>query len=167
RAATSGATHSEDAQVVVLAGGATETPRLWLNSGLPNPNGWVGRGYTTHDMDCVIGLFDEDTGNSRGPQSAARCDFPGYGGLQNVGLGPALQGLSMAFSASGVRNMYANGRGLTGPWDGPTGRILGPELKEAMLQGIDRMLNVMSVTHDHVMPAHPATLPPLPPAATA
>jgi choline dehydrogenase-like flavoprotein len=163
RDTATGAAYTEDARVVVLAGGATETPRLWLNSGLPDPNGWVGRGYTTHDMDCVIGLFDQDTGNSRGPQSAARCDYPGYGGLQNVGFGPALQGLSMAFSASGVRYMYANGRGLTGPWDGPTGRILGVELKEAMLHGIDRMLNVMCVTDDDVMPGNRVTVSALPP----
>ena len=163
RDTATGATHTEDARVVVLAGGATENPRLWFNSGLPNPNGWVGRGYTSHDMDCVVGLFDEDTGSSRGAQSAARCDFPGYGGLQNVGLGPALQGLTMGFSASGVRNMYANGRGLTGPWDGPTGRVLGPELKEAMLHGIDRMLNVMCVTDDDVMPGNRVTVSALPP----
>ncbi|MFN3338386.1 MAG: GMC family oxidoreductase N-terminal domain-containing protein, partial [Dietzia sp.] len=35
---TTGATFSEDARVVVLAGGVTESPRLWFNSGLPNPN---------------------------------------------------------------------------------------------------------------------------------
>ena len=35
--------------------GAVETPRLWLNSGLPNPNGWVGRGLTDHAIDLVVG----------------------------------------------------------------------------------------------------------------
>jgi choline dehydrogenase-like flavoprotein len=33
-----GQTHREDARVVVMAGGATENPRLWFNSGLPNAN---------------------------------------------------------------------------------------------------------------------------------
>jgi choline dehydrogenase-like flavoprotein len=35
---STGETHREDAKVVVLAAGAVETPRLWLNSNLPNPN---------------------------------------------------------------------------------------------------------------------------------
>jgi choline dehydrogenase-like flavoprotein len=30
--------HTETAKVVVMSGGCTEDPRLWLNSGLPNPN---------------------------------------------------------------------------------------------------------------------------------
>ncbi len=37
--------------------GCTENPRLWLNSGLPNPNDWVGRGYTDHYFDWVIGVM--------------------------------------------------------------------------------------------------------------
>src|SRR5262249_5939695 len=155
---TTGETHREDARVVVLAGGATENPRLWFNSGLPNPNGAVGRGYTDHFLDWVIGLFDEDTGNSRGAASSARCAFPGYGGLENVGFGPAAQALAMAFSDSGIRGAYPNGRGLTGPWDGRTGRIIGPELKDAMLNGIDRLLNVMCLTDDDVMPDNRVTI---------
>ena len=34
----------EEARVVVLAGGSVETPRLWLRSGLPNPNDLAGAG---------------------------------------------------------------------------------------------------------------------------
>jgi choline dehydrogenase-like flavoprotein len=158
-----GSTHSEDAKVVVLAGGATENPRLWLNSGLPNSNGWVGRGYTDHYLDWMIGVFDGYTGSTKGPQSVARCDFPGYGAIQDVGFGPALQGLAMAFSDSGIRNMYTNGRGLTGPWDGPTGRIVGPELKETMLHGIDRLMNVVLLTDDDVLPDNRVTISTLPP----
>src|SRR6185503_15312405 len=86
---------SEEAKVVVMAGGCTENPRLWLNSGLPNPNDWVGRGYTDHYFDLVVGLFDKDTDSSKGAASAARCDFPGRGGLENIGLGPALQAFAM------------------------------------------------------------------------
>jgi choline dehydrogenase-like flavoprotein len=160
-----GETHTEDARIVVMAGGATENPRLWLNSGLPNPNDWVGRGYTDHYLDWLIGVFNDDTGNSKGPQSAARCDFPGYGGLQEIGFGPALQGLVMAFSDSGIRNMYTNGRGLTGPWDGPTGRIVGPELKDTMLGGINRLMNVLVLTDDDVMPDNRVTISSLPPDA--
>jgi choline dehydrogenase-like flavoprotein len=157
-----GQTQREDARVVVMAGGATENPRLWMNSGLPDPNGWVGRGYTDHYLDWVIGIFDHYTGNTKGTQSSARCDFPGYGGLENVGFGPALQGLTMAFSDSGIRGAYANGRGGAGPWDGPSGRIIGPELKDALLNGIDRILNVMVVTGDDVMADNRVTLSNLP-----
>jgi choline dehydrogenase-like flavoprotein len=69
----------------------------------------------------------------------------------------------MAFSDSGIRTMYSNGRGLTGPWDGPTGRVVGPELKETMLHGIDRLMNVLVLTDDDVMPDNrvtPSSLPP-------
>src|SRR5262249_21171962 len=158
-----GETHSEDGRVVVMAGGATESPRLWFNSGLPNPNDWVGRGFTDHYLDWLIGVFDGYTGNTRGPQSSARCDFPGYGAIQETGFGPALQGLSMSFSDSGVRNMYSNGRGLTGPWDGPTGRIIGPELKETLLHGIDRLLNAVVFTDDDMLPDNRVTISSLPP----
>ena len=47
---------------------------------------------------------------------------------------------------------YTNGRGMRGPWDGPTGRLAGDELREFMAHGIDRMLNVLCITDDHVEP---------------
>src|SRR6202035_2592660 len=53
RDTVTGAFTTEEAAVVVLSAGCTETPRLWLNSGLPNPNGWVGRGYTDHYFDWL------------------------------------------------------------------------------------------------------------------
>jgi choline dehydrogenase-like flavoprotein len=158
----SGDRHREDAAVVVLAGGCTETPRLWLNSGLPNPNGWVGRGYTDHFFDWVVGRFDEDTGNSKGVGSSARCDFPGRGGLENVGLPPALEAFSLTLSDSGIRGHYGNGRGATGPWDGPAGRLIGPELKEALAGNADRLLNVLVITDDDVEADNRVTLSALP-----
>ncbi|MDL4816313.1 GMC oxidoreductase [Actinomadura opuntiae] len=158
-----GEVHREDAAVVVLAGGTTETPRLWLNSDLPNPNGWVGRGYTDHFLDGVTGLFDHDTGSSRGPSSAARCDFPGYGALENIGLPPAMQAFTMALSDSGIRGQYRNGRGFTGPWDGRTGRVIGPELKEALANGVDRLLNILVLTGDSVEAHNRVTLSAFPP----
>jgi choline dehydrogenase-like flavoprotein len=145
----SGDTHTEEVAVVVLAAGCVEDPRLWLNSGLPNPNGWVGRGFTDHFFDWVIGVFDGYTGNSGGPGSSARADYPGRGGLENVGVPPAVQAFSMALSDSGIRGHYRNGRGPRGPWDGRAGRILGLELK-AMLADIDRLLNVLVITDDDV-----------------
>ncbi len=144
-----GEAHTETAQVVVMAGGCTEDPRLWQNSGLPDPNGWVGRGYTDHFFDWVIGVFDEYTGSSKGVGSSARCDFPGHGGLENVGLPPALQAFSMAFSDSGVQGYYDNGRGFSGSWDGKTGRVPGDEMKE-IISDVDKLLNVLVITDDDV-----------------
>src|SRR3954447_20245631 len=141
--------HEETAKVIVMAGGCTEDPRLWLNSGLPNPNGWVGRGYTDHYFDWVIGRFDDYTGNSKGVGSSARVDFPSRGGLENVGLPPALQGFSMSFSDSGIRGHYDNGRGPTGVWDGKAGRLGGEELKDA-LSDVNHLLNVLVITDDDV-----------------
>jgi choline dehydrogenase-like flavoprotein len=150
RTGETGETHREDATVVVLSAGCTETPRLWFNSGLPNPNGWVGRGYTDHFFDWVFGTFDDDTGNPKGPGSSARTEYPGYGGLENVGLPPALAAYAMTLSDSGIRGQYTNGRGMTGPWDGTTGRLVGPELKEVLGEGVDRLLNVLVITDDDV-----------------
>ncbi|MGI5169534.1 GMC family oxidoreductase N-terminal domain-containing protein [Spirillospora sp. CA-253888] len=165
RTGATGERHREDARVVVLAGGATETPRLWLNSGLPDPNGWVGRGYTDHFLDGVTGLFDEETGSSKGPSSAARCDFPGRGALEQLGIGPAIQAFQMAMSGSGVRGRYTNGRGMTGPWDGRAGRVLGPELKDALLNGVDRLMNILVLTDDDVQHRNRVSLSALPPDA--
>ncbi len=148
----------EDAKVVVMAGGTTENPRLWMNSGLPNPNGWVGRGYTDHYFDWVIGLFDKYTGSSKGVGSSARLDFPGKGGLENVGLPPALQAFTMGFSDSGIRGQYTNGLDLRGGWDGSAGRIYGEALKDAMLNGIDHLLNVLVITDDDVEAQNRVTL---------
>jgi choline dehydrogenase-like flavoprotein len=144
-----GAEHEELARVVVLSAGCTEDPRLWLNSGLPDPNGWVGRGYTDHFLDWVIGIFDEYTGNSKGASSSARADFPGYGAIEQVGLPPALQAFSMGWSDSGIRGLYDNGRGPVGRWDGKAGRIYGAELKEA-LADVDRIVNMLVLTDDDV-----------------
>jgi choline dehydrogenase-like flavoprotein len=144
-----GETFSEDARVVVLSAGCVEDPRLWFNSRLPNPNGWVGRGLTDHAFDWLVGLFDEVTDSSKGPDSACRADFPGRGAMENVGLGPANEGISVALSDSGVRGAYDNGAGPTGPWDGKAGRPLGAELKE-VLADVDRILNVLILTDDDV-----------------
>jgi len=150
RVGATGEHHTETAKVVVLAGGTTESPRLWLNSGLPNPNDWVGRGYTDHYFDLMVGLFDKDTDSSKGPASAARCEFPGRGGMENIGLAPALQAFAMQLTDSGSRGLYTNGRGMTGPWDGPAGRPIGPELKDALMNGINRLLNILVITDDDV-----------------
>jgi choline dehydrogenase-like flavoprotein len=162
RTGATGEQHTETAQVVVMAGGTTENPRLWFNSGLPDPNDWVGRGYTDHYFDLMVGLFDKATDSSRGAASAARADFPGRGGMENIGLGPALQAFAMQLSDSGARGFYTNGRGFTGPWDGPSGRPIGPELKDALQNGIDRLLNILILTDDDVEAQNRVVLSALP-----
>lgn len=149
RDVTTGLSHTEDAKVVVMSAGCVEDPRLWLNSGLPNPNGWVGRGLTDHALDWVTGIMPYDTNSSKGPASAARADFPGIGCVENVGLPPALQALTASFSDSGVRGAYNAGLGETGPWTGPAGRAQGHEIKE-VLDNVNRVLNVLVLTDDDV-----------------
>lgn len=162
RIGSSGATHREDAKVVVLAAGCTENPRLWFNSGLPNPNDWVGRGYTDHFFDWVFGTFDSDTGSSRGAGSSARTDWPGKGGLMVVGVPPALLGFTMTVSDSGIQGQYGNGRGYTGPYDGPAGRLMGDELKDVMMNGVDRVMAMLIMTDDDVEAQNRVTLSALP-----
>jgi choline dehydrogenase-like flavoprotein len=56
----------------------------------------------------------------------------------------------MQLSDSGSRGYYTNGRGMTGPWDGPAGRPIGPELKDALMNGVNRLLNILVITDDDV-----------------
>lgn len=144
----SGQVATEEAKVVVMAGGCTENPRLWLNSGLPNPNDWVGRGYTDHYFDWVIGVLDRYTGSSKGPGSNVRMDYPSRGGLEQVGLPPALQAFSATFSDNGVNDVYSNGYDRTPGIDGQ-GRRVGTLLK-SLLSDVDRLLNVLVITDDDV-----------------
>ncbi len=161
RDTNTGETTTEEATVVVLAAGCTENPRLWLNSGLPDPNGWVGKGYTDHFFDWVVGVFDEDTGNTKGPGSSARADYPGRGGLENVGLPPALEAFTSQFSDAGYSGHYRNGIGRTGAWDGDSGRVPGDELR-GMMSDVDKLLNVLVITDDDVEARNHVTLSSLP-----
>ena len=148
---------TDEAKVVVLAAGCTEDPRLWFNSGLPNPNGWVGRGYTDHFFDGLTGVMPYYTGSSKGPGSSARCDFPGRGGLENVGLPPALQMFWSTFSDAGMSGFYDNGRG--GPISGSDtrGRLVGNPLR-SLLGNLDNLLNILVITDDDVEPQNRVTV---------
>jgi choline dehydrogenase-like flavoprotein len=134
-----GAVATEEANVVVLAAGPIETPRLWLNSGLPNPNDEVGRGLTDHYLDFIVGRLPHYTGSSKGATSAARADFPGYGSIEQVGVAPGLQ-------AQGLTDSEEPGR-----------RLLGSRLKH-FLSHIDRLLTVAVVTDDDSLPENRVTL---------
>jgi len=157
RVGATGEEVTEEAQVVVMAGGCTETPRLWLNSGLPNDNDWVGRGYTDHFFDWVIGEFDEYTGSSKGVGSSARVDFPGRGGLENVGLPPGLQGFSNGFSDGGIAGFYDNLHPHAAAGADTHGRLAGNEFA-AMASNVDNLLNVLVITDDDVEAQNRVTL---------
>ena len=147
-----GEERQENAKVVVMAAGSIESPRIWLNSGLPNPNGWVGRGLTDHSLDWVTAVFDQPIEGFKGAASAARADFPGRGSLIQVALGPAFYAFTLAFSDSGIRGEYTNGKrrqALKGAWDGLPGRVLGRELKNVMAQ-FPNVTSALIITDDDV-----------------
>jgi choline dehydrogenase-like flavoprotein len=157
RGVATGETATEPSKVVVLAAGAVETPRLWLNSRLPNPNDQVGRGLTNHYYDYVIGRLPIRTNSSKGPASAARADFPGYGGLESIGLPPALQAQSLTASDAGIAGFYNNG--FAGGTQGAdaVGRLVGNRLKR-FLRDIDHLLAAFVITDDDVQAASRVTL---------
>jgi choline dehydrogenase-like flavoprotein len=134
-----GAMTTEAAKVVVLAAGPIETPRLWLNSGLPNPNDQVGRGLTDHYLDFVVGRFAHYTGSSRGATSAARADFPGYGCIEQAGVAPGLQ-------AQGLTDSNV-----------PGNRVVGTRLQR-FLSDVDRLVAIAVITDDDVLPQNRVTL---------
>lgn len=140
---------TEETAVIVLACGTVESPRLWLNSALPNSNGWVGRGVTDHYVDVVTGVMPFDVGTTRGPGSNGRIDYPGYGMLEVVGDTPGLRAGLCAFSDAGVPGFYYNG--LPGGSYGAdtVGRLIGNDLKETM-SNVDRLLNIDIFTDDDV-----------------
>jgi choline dehydrogenase-like flavoprotein len=149
RVGSTGELLTEEAHVIVLACGTVETPRVWLNSGLPNPNGWVGRGLTDHFVDAVTGLMPFDTGSSRGPGSGGRIDFPGIGMLEVVGETPGLRAGLSAFSDAGIAGFYDNGLPDGAHGADRVGRLVGKDLKEAMAN-VDRLLNIDVFTDDDV-----------------
>ena len=74
---------TQPADVVIVAGAATETARLLLNSkhaqwpnGLGNRFDWVGRNLQGHTYTGAIGCFEEDVYDDLGPGAGiAICDY--------------------------------------------------------------------------------------------
>ncbi len=149
RDTNTGERYSEEARVVVMAGGCIENPRLWHNSDLPDFNGWVGRGLTDHALDWVVGQFPHDVGGTQGAASASRADFPGYGSLENTANMPAIHANNLSDSNTGIRRLYDNGQSNTGAWDGKSGRVYGTELKD-MMSDVNRLMAVLVLTDDDV-----------------
>lgn len=165
RDARSGESRTEEATVVVLSAGAIETPRLWLNSGLPDTNGLVGTGYTDHFADLLIGILDEPTYHSRGPVSNARADFPGRGAFENQGVMPEYIAAFLTHCAGGVTGHH-------GPYDGSfdvtdvgadgaSGRYIAEQLT-SVLGAFDRLMTLFIMTDDDVVEDNRVALSPLP-----
>jgi choline dehydrogenase-like flavoprotein len=157
RSTLTGETHAEDARVVVLAAGAIETPRLWLTSELPDPNGWVGRGLTDHHFDVVVGIMPFDVGATKGPASGARADFPARGSLEQAAVPPASSALAFTLSDSGMAGLYGNGNPVGPAGADAVGRVVGPNLK-ALQADVDRLLGIIVVTDDDVEAQNRVTL---------
>jgi choline dehydrogenase-like flavoprotein len=136
----SGETETIEADTVVLAAGCIESPRLWLNSGLPD-DGWVGKGLTTHWFDWVVGVYDDETVADINPEvqhmdpyvgqnSAVRFDKPGVGGLEDIGMSPGLVSYAdYLFTEAGYS--FDTPVDPDEPWD-TRGYVVGEELKRRM-----------------------------------
>jgi choline dehydrogenase-like flavoprotein len=96
----SGDVEEVEAPVVVLAGGAIETPRLWLNSELP-ANTPVGRYLTIHWPDFLCAVAPVETEPYKGMQVLTRADIPGYGFIEPIGTGPMNFALTL-FGGTGI-----------------------------------------------------------------
>jgi choline dehydrogenase-like flavoprotein len=149
RVGSTGQIVSEDAHVVVMSCGAIETPRLWLNSGLPDTNGRVGRGLTDHFIDMVVGLLPSSIGASFGPSSAARIDFPGRGMIENSIMTPVFAAQMLSLSDAGYAGYYDNG--FAGGPEGADGmgRLPGNALTAA-LANLDRLMATLVFVDDDV-----------------
>jgi choline dehydrogenase-like flavoprotein len=149
RVGATGETFTEEARVIVMACGGIETPRLWLQSGLPNSNGWVGAGMTDHALDGVIAVLPHDINSNSGPASGARADFPGYGMFINAGFGPAFAAAASTFSDGGIAGAYDNGLPNHPHGADAVGRLIGPALKNVMAN-LNNVLSIAIFTDDDV-----------------
>lgn len=152
------------ASVVVMSAGGIETPRLWLNSNLPE-NPWVGKGLINHWFDCVSGIYEEEVlmdvierpniNPFVGQNAAARFDYPGLGVVETFGMSPGLfSSLLYATSDKGTYERINTDPNI--PWD-YEGAITGEKLKEFMLN-YPRTLAVLIFTDDEVNQSNGVTL---------
>ena len=152
RDTVTGETHEAEADVVVLACGSIENPRLWMNSGLPNSNDAVGRGLTVHFQDFVTGFFDREVNPDVGQVTMARADFPGYGAMWSQGWGPQ----SFAAAIAGVGLGFWEDPTGDEPWDF-SGRAWGEDAVRK-LREYHRTLSIAICTDDEADPANRVTL---------
>ncbi len=171
----SGDTGTITADVTVLAAGCIETPRLWLNAGLPD-DGWVGKGLTTHWFDWIVGVFPGDAIESAtetrpgriqdtldpyvGQNSAARFDKPGVGGFEVAGTPPGLASFAnYQFSRAGFADPDGEDVPDDAPWD-TRGRIVGRDLKRKMAD-YRRTLSFVTLTDDRPRQSNGVSLDPV------
>lgn len=161
-----GETGELSAKAVVLSAGGVESPRLWLNSALPD-NPWVGRGLLNHWFDNVSGIFDEKTvmdilGVSDvkpyvGQNAAARFDYPGLGVIEIYGVSPGLySSLVYGTSLKGYSSQLQSDKHT--PWD-LEGLVIGEQLKEFMRE-YKRTISCLIFTDDEVNQGNSVTLDP-------
>ncbi len=163
----SGQTGELRANVVIMAAGGVESPRLWLNSGLPE-NEWVGKGLINHWFDCVAGIFEEkvlmdvlgvsDIKPYVGQNAAARFDYPGLGVIEIFGMSPGLYS-ALLYETSYKGYHFLNKKTSKVPWD-VEGRVIGEQLKEFM-EDYTRTLSVVIFTDDMVNQRNSVTLDPV------
>ncbi len=144
------------ARVVVMAGGGVETPRLWLNSALPE-NPWVGKGLTNHWFDTMSGIFDEEVllrtlgvpeiNPFAGQNSAARVEYPGLGSIITYGMSPGVFAM-ISYGNSGGKYAALNPPPPGAAWD-VEGMVAGEQLKEFMRE-YRRTLSMLIFTDDQV-----------------
>jgi choline dehydrogenase-like flavoprotein len=130
RETRSGTVREAYCAAVVLAAGAIESPRLWLNSGLPD-SGAVGRYLTCHYQDVVTGFFDDATHPDVGQVTMAKADFPGSGVIWSEGFAP--WGFGMALAAGGGSFSDEAPATATEPWD-TCGRAWGADAMRQILR---------------------------------
>jgi choline dehydrogenase-like flavoprotein len=150
RDTASGEEREAEASVVVLAGGSIESPRLWLNSGLPNSHDAVGRYLTTHLQDFVTGFFDREVNPNVGQVTMARADFPGVGTIWSQGFGPQ----SFSIAISGGTGFWEEETGE--PWDF-AGRAWGEQAIEKISE-YHRSLTIAISTDDEEIADNRVTL---------
>jgi choline dehydrogenase-like flavoprotein len=124
-------------KIVVLAGNAIETPKLWLLSGLGNQSDQVGRNLMDHPGFELTGLFPEPLYPFRGPQSTLCIESFRDGDFRRAG--------------GAFRMTIGNdGWGRTEPpalaldhlmWDSARGRFIrfGKRLQQAVADRVTRM----------------------------
>ena len=162
----SGETTTLYAKIIVMAAGAIETPRLWLNSELPQ-NPWVGKGLTSHYFDTVTGIFEEevlmnilgvtDIKPFVGQNSAARLDVPEVGTMIMMGMSPGIFAtLAYGTSVKGYNALREPSSNT--PWD-LEGLVSGEQLKDFMRQ-YQRTLCLLLFTDDEVNQKNEVTLDP-------
>ncbi len=163
----SGETTALYAKVIVMAAGGIETPRLWLNSGLPE-NPWVGKGLTNHWFDSVSGIFDEqvlmntlgvsDIKPYVGQNGAARMEISGVGSMITVGMSPGLFS-SLAYASSAKGYAAPNVTSPQADWD-VEGIVVGEQLKDFMRE-YRRTLSILTFTDDEVNQRNEVVLDPI------